>query len=85
MTLDEFGLGSMVLTISGEPLKWRISAPGLAVTPSSGTLREGVTQVINLRAHRVRNWCGAPASVTAPMTVHGLDDSVSTTVRWRTC
>ncbi|WP_329087834.1 MULTISPECIES: hypothetical protein [unclassified Streptosporangium] len=85
VTLDEFGLGSMVLTISGEPLKWRISAPGLAVTPSSGTLREGVTQVINLRAHRVRNWCGAPASVTAPMTVHGLDDSISTTVRWRTC
>ncbi|MEU4535545.1 hypothetical protein AB0G15_11835 [Streptosporangium sp. NPDC023825] len=85
VTLDEFGLGSMVLTISGEPLKWRISAPGLAVTPSGGTLREGVTQVINLRAHRVRNWCGAPASVTAPMTVHGLDDSISTTVRWRTC
>ncbi|WP_436757983.1 hypothetical protein [Streptosporangium sp. V21-05] len=85
VTLDEFGLGSMVLTISGEPLKWRISAPGLAVSPSSGTLREGVTQVINLRAHRVRNWCGAPASVTAPMTVHGLDDSVGTTVRWRTC
>ncbi|GAA4208091.1 hypothetical protein GCM10022252_72700 [Streptosporangium oxazolinicum] len=85
VTLDEFGLGSMVLTISGEPLKWRISAPGLAVSPSSGTLREGVTQVINLRAHRVRNWCGAPASVTAPMTVHGLDDSIGTTVRWRTC
>ncbi|MEU8379079.1 hypothetical protein [Streptosporangium sp. NPDC048865] len=85
VTLDEFGLGSMVLTISGEPVKWRISAPGLAVSPSSGTLREGVTQVINLRAHRVRNWCGAPASVTAPMTVHGLDDSISTTVRWRTC
>ncbi|MGJ6965473.1 hypothetical protein ACSDR0_26555 [Streptosporangium sp. G11] len=85
VTLDEFGLGSMVLTVSGEPLKWRISAPGLAVSPSSGTLREGVTQVINLRAHRVRNWCGAPASVTAPMTVHGLDDSITTTVRWRTC
>ncbi|MEU3168752.1 hypothetical protein [Streptosporangium sp. NPDC006930] len=85
VTLDEFGLGSMVLTSSGEPLKWRISAPGLAVTPSGGTLREGVTQVINLRAHRVRNWCGAPASATAPVTVHALDDSISTTVRWRTC
>ncbi|MET8046074.1 hypothetical protein ABZU75_00590 [Streptosporangium sp. NPDC005286] len=85
VTLDEFGQGSMVLTVSGEPLKWRISAPGLAVSPSDGTLREGVTQVINLRAHRIRNWCGAPASVTAPLTVHGLDDSISTTVRWRTC
>ncbi|MGW2198218.1 hypothetical protein ACWCSH_38520, partial [Streptosporangium sp. NPDC001682] len=85
VTLDEFGQGSMILTISGEPLKWRISAPGLAVSPSDGTLREGVTQVINLRAHRIRNWCGAPASVTVPLTVHGLDDSISTTVRWRTC
>ncbi|MEU0478413.1 hypothetical protein ABZ260_04400 [Streptosporangium sp. NPDC006013] len=85
VTLDEFGQGSMILTISGEPLKWRISAPGLAVSPSDGTLREGVTQVINLRAHRIRNWCGAPASVTTPLTVHGLDDSISTTVRWRTC
>ncbi|MFF5114800.1 hypothetical protein [Streptosporangium sp. NPDC000509] len=85
VTLDEFGLGSMVITSSGEPLKWRISAPGLAVSPSGGTLREGVTQVINLRAHRVRNWCGAPASATAPVTVHALDDSISTTVRWRTC
>ena len=85
VTLDEFGLGSMVLTASGEPLKWHISAPGLAVSPSSGTLREGHTQVINLRAHRVRNWCGAPASATAPVTVHALDDSISTTVRWRTC
>ncbi|MEV4751447.1 hypothetical protein AB0K21_34225 [Streptosporangium sp. NPDC049248] len=85
VTLDEFGQGSMLLTLSGEPLKWRISAPGLAVSPSDGTLREGVTQVINLRAHRIRNWCGAPASVTAPLTVHGLDDSITTTVRWRTC
>ncbi|WP_326646133.1 hypothetical protein OG884_15910 [Streptosporangium sp. NBC_01755] len=85
VTLDEFGQGSMVLTISGEPLKWRISAPGLAVSPSGGTLRAGVTQVINLRAHRIRNWCGAPASVTAPLTVHSLDDSIGTTVRWRTC
>ena len=75
----------VVLTISGEPLKWRISAPGLAVSPSDGTLREGVTEVINLRAHRIRNWCGSPATVTAPLTVHGLDDSISTTVRWRTC
>ncbi|GAA3002150.1 hypothetical protein [Streptosporangium longisporum] len=85
VALDEFGQGSLVLTLSGEPLEWRISAPGLVVSPSDGTLREGVTQVINLRAHRTRSWCGNPASVTAPLTVHGPDDSISTTVRWRTC
>ncbi|MEU4830062.1 hypothetical protein [Streptosporangium sp. NPDC023615] len=85
VTLDEFGQGSVILTLSGEPLTWRISAPGLAVSPSTGTLREGVTQVINLRAHRTRNWCGNPATVTAPLTVHGPDDSIGTTVRWRTC
>ncbi|MFC7646680.1 hypothetical protein ACFQX6_43595 [Streptosporangium lutulentum] len=33
VTLDEFGQGSIVLTLSGDPLTWRISAPGLAVTP----------------------------------------------------
>ncbi|GAA2844686.1 hypothetical protein GCM10010517_00910 [Streptosporangium fragile] len=85
VTLDEFGQGSMVLTVSGEPLKWRISAPGLAVSPSDGTLRQGQTEVVTLRAHRIRNWCGNPASVTAPLTVHGPDDSITATVRWRTC
>jgi hypothetical protein len=85
VTLDEFGQGSIVLTLSGDPLTWRISAPGLAVTPSSGTLKQGRTEVITLRAHRIRQWCGTPASVTAPLTVHGPDDSITTTVRWRTC
>ncbi|MGC5010062.1 hypothetical protein ACLQ2R_04800 [Streptosporangium sp. DT93] len=85
VALDEFGQGNLVLGLSGEPLTWRISAPGLAVSPSTGTLRQGTTQVINLRAHRVRNWCGNPATVTAPLTVHGPDDSIGTTVRWRTC
>ncbi|MBB2912619.1 hypothetical protein FHS43_003902 [Streptosporangium becharense] len=85
VTLDEFGQGSMIITVSGEPLKWRISAPGLAASPSDGTLRQGQTQVVSLRAHRVRNWCGNPASATAPLTVHGPDDSITTTVRWRTC
>ncbi|MFF0308774.1 hypothetical protein ACFYSC_15185 [Streptosporangium sp. NPDC004379] len=85
VTLDEFGQGSLLLTLTGEPLEWRISAPGLAVTPSSGTLRQGQTGVIVLRALRVRQWCGVPASVSAPLTVFGPDDSVTTTVRWRTC
>ncbi|MFI7043096.1 hypothetical protein [Streptosporangium sandarakinum] len=85
VTLDEFGQGSLLLTLTGEPLEWRISAPGLAVTPSSGTLRQGETSVIALRALRVRQWCGVPASVSAPLTVFGPDDSVTTTVRWRTC
>ena len=85
VTLDEFGQGSIVLTLSGDPLTWRISAPGLAVTPSSGTLKQGRTEVVTLRAHRIRQWCGTPASVTTPLTVHGPDDSITTTVRWRTC
>ncbi|MFC7646679.1 hypothetical protein ACFQX6_43590 [Streptosporangium lutulentum] len=41
--------------------------------------------MITLRAHRIRQWCGTPASVTTPLTVHGPDDSITTTVRWRTC
>lgn len=85
VTLDEFGQGSLVLTISGAALDWRITAPGLAVSPSNGTLEQGRTSVITLRAHRIRQWCGVPSSVTAPLTVHGPDDSITTTVRWLTC
>ncbi|ACZ91869.1 hypothetical protein [Streptosporangium roseum] len=85
ITLDEFGQGSLILTVSGASLDWRITAPGLSVTPSSGTLKQGRTDVIVLRAHRIRHWCGVPSSVTAPLTVHGPDDSITTTVRWSTC
>lgn len=85
VTLDEFGQGSLILTVSGASLDWRITAPGLSVTPSSGTLKQGRTDVIVLRAHRIRHWCGVPSSVTAPLTVHGPDDSITTTVRWSTC
>ncbi|MFJ2033497.1 hypothetical protein [Streptosporangium sp. NPDC087985] len=85
VTLDEFGQGSLVLTDSKASLDWRITAPGLAVTPSSGTLKQGRRDVINLRALRIRRWCGVPASVTAPLTFYGLNDSITTTVRWLTC
>lgn len=85
MTLDEFGQGSLVLTVSEDSLEWRITAPGLTVTPSSGTLKQGRTDVINLRALRNRYWCGFPGAVTAPLTFYGPDDSITTTVRWLTC
>ncbi|GAA4234418.1 hypothetical protein GCM10023075_52920 [Streptosporangium album] len=85
VTLDEFGQGSLLLTVSEKTLEWRITAPGLSVTPSSGTLKQGRTDVINLRALRIRRWCGVPATVTAPLTFHGPTDSITTTVRWLTC
>ncbi|GLW11128.1 hypothetical protein Misp01_62560 [Microtetraspora sp. NBRC 13810] len=85
VSLDDFGWGSMPLTFTGPPLEWRITAPGLEATPSSGTLEDGQTQVVVLRALRVRNWCGAPAEVTAPLTLHGPQGSITTTVRWSTC
>ncbi|MFF5205079.1 hypothetical protein [Streptosporangium sp. NPDC000396] len=85
VTLDEFGQGNMVLTLSEGSLEWRISAPGLIVSPSSGTLKPGRTDVITLRAQRIRHWCGVPTSVTTSLTVQGPDDSITTTVRWRTC
>jgi hypothetical protein len=83
--LDEFGRGSLTLAVTGAALEWRISASGLVVSPSSGVLEPGDTAVISLRALRVRHWCGAPAPATAPLTLHGPEDSVVTTVRWRTC
>ncbi|GAA3096774.1 hypothetical protein [Streptosporangium carneum] len=85
VTLDEFGQGNMLLTVTGPAMRWRISAPGLVVSPSSGTSRPGHPDVITLRALRIRHWCGTPFSATAPLTVHGPDDSITTTVRWQTC
>jgi hypothetical protein len=86
VTLDEYGRGSVTLTVtSGDPLTWRAAAPGLVVSPSAGTLKRGDTSVITLRALRVRHWCGPAPFVTVPLTLHGPDDSISTTVRWRTC
>ncbi|MFC6577511.1 hypothetical protein [Planomonospora parontospora] len=86
VTLDEYGRGSMTLTVtSGDPLAWRAAAPGLVVSPSTGTLERGDKSVITLRALRVRHWCGPAPFVTVPLTLHGPDDSISTTVRWRTC
>ncbi|WP_204065242.1 hypothetical protein [Planobispora siamensis] len=86
VVLDEYGRGSMIISsVSGDEVRWRLSAPGLAVSPADGTLKRGDTAVITVRALRVRHWCGAAAPVTAPMTLHGPDDSISTVVRWRTC
>ncbi|MEU0519779.1 hypothetical protein [Streptosporangium sp. NPDC006007] len=85
VTLDEFGQGSMLLTVTGPSLTWRISAPGLTVHPAGGTSNQGHTEVITLRAHRIRHWCGTPSLVTTPLTVRGPTDSISTTVRWQTC
>ncbi|GHH66019.1 hypothetical protein GCM10017673_11040 [Streptosporangium violaceochromogenes] len=85
VTLDEFGQGSMLLAVTKGTLAWRISAPGLTVSPSSGTSAQGHTDVITLRAHRIRHWCGTPSSVTVPLTVHGPAGSATTTVRWQTC
>ncbi|MEV7008457.1 hypothetical protein [Streptosporangium sp. NPDC051022] len=86
VTLDEFGQGNMMLTVTGgADLRWRITAPGLTVTPSSGTSRAGHPDVIVLRALRIRHWCGTPFQATTPLTVYGPDDSITTTVRWQTC
>ncbi|WP_157545307.1 hypothetical protein [Microtetraspora fusca] len=88
VTLDEFGRGTMTLTVSEGAegsINWRISAPGLVVTPSKGTLKRGGSGVVSVRALRVRYWCGDPEAVTAPLTVHGPSESITTTVRWRTC
>ncbi|MFC4057155.1 hypothetical protein ACFOWE_02550 [Planomonospora corallina] len=96
VTLDAYGQGTLTLTsapaastsatASQEPLTWRLSAPGLVASPSEGTLGRGDTAVVTLRALRVRHWCGPAPAVSAPLTLHGPDDdSISTTVRWRTC
>lgn len=85
VTLDEFGQGNILLTVTGSPLRWRVTAPGLTVRPSSGTSRPGRPDVITLRAHRIRHWCGTPFTATTSLTVHGPDDSITTTVRWQTC
>ncbi|GAA0380577.1 hypothetical protein GCM10009530_34140 [Microbispora corallina] len=86
LALDDFGRGRLTLTAgSGATLRWRITAPGLSVTPSSGTLKPGQTGVISVRALRVRYWCGVPAPVTAPLELHGPKGTATTTVRWRTC
>jgi hypothetical protein len=85
VTLDEFGRGNMTLSVSGPSVEWHISAPGLVVTPSSGTVKEGDSNVVTVRALRVRYWCGAPQAVSAPLTVDGPDDSITATVHWRTC
>ncbi|MFD0657343.1 hypothetical protein [Thermocatellispora tengchongensis] len=88
VTLNDYGQGTMRLTLADEdagPADWRIAAPGLVAEPSSGTLKPGRTQVVTLRALRVRHWCGAPAPVTAPLTLYGPKGSATTSVRWSTC
>ncbi|PZG14378.1 hypothetical protein C1I98_39565 [Spongiactinospora gelatinilytica] len=86
VALDDYGRGSIAISLSrGRAVKWEVTAPGLLATPSSGTLRAGQRAVISLRALRVRNWCGAATPMTAPLTVQGDDDSITTPVRWRTC
>ncbi|WP_156081032.1 hypothetical protein [Microbispora rosea] len=86
VTLDAFGRGTLTLsTTSGKPVKWRISAPGLMVEPSSGTLKPGHTDVLTVRALRVRYWCGVPSPVTAPLELHGPKGKGTATVRWSTC
>lgn len=87
VALDAFGRGTLTLsTTSGKPVKWRISAPGLVVEPSSGTLKPGRTAVVTVRALRVRYWCGVPSPMTAPLKLHGPKGNKGTaTVRWSTC
>ncbi|MBX6386774.1 MAG: hypothetical protein IRZ07_27990, partial [Microbispora sp.] len=87
ITLDAFGRGTLTLsTTSGKPVKWRISAPGLVVEPSSGTLKPGHTLVLTVRALRVRYWCGVPSPMTAPLELHAPKGKKGTaTVRWSTC
>ncbi|MFC0861808.1 hypothetical protein ACFHYQ_05800 [Sphaerimonospora cavernae] len=86
--LDDFGRGGITLsTTSQKPLKWRITANDLVVEPSSGTLRPGRSDVLSVRAQRVRYWCGPPPPAKAPLVLHGPTGSKSATVtvRWRTC
>ncbi|MEU7882246.1 hypothetical protein [Microbispora bryophytorum] len=86
VTLDAFGRGTLTLsTTSGKPVKWRISAPGLMVEPSSGTLKPGHTDVLTVRALRVRYWCGVPSPVTASLELHAPKGKGTATVRWSTC
>ncbi|MFE3451614.1 hypothetical protein ACFXJ8_22090 [Nonomuraea sp. NPDC059194] len=85
VSLDEFGRGTITLNVPGEPVSWRISAPGLAVTPSTGTSGDGDPAVVQVRALRFRHWCGDPSPVEAVLTVHGPADSLTTRVRWNTC
>ncbi|MBE3010771.1 hypothetical protein IL992_16430 [Microbispora sp. NEAU-D428] len=86
VTLDAFGRGTLTLsTTSGKPVKWRISAPGLVVEPSSGTLKPGHTDVLTVRALRVRYWCGVPSPMTTPLELHGPKGKRTATVRWSTC
>ncbi|RBQ14071.1 hypothetical protein DP939_42610 [Spongiactinospora rosea] len=86
VALDDYGRGSIAISLTrGRAVKWEVTAPGLQATPSSGTLRPGQRAVISLRALRVRNWCGAATPMTAPLTVQGDGDTITTPVRWRTC
>jgi hypothetical protein len=86
LTLDDFGRGRLTLLATSQTtLEWRMTAPGLSVVPSRGTLKPGRTAVITVRALRVRYWCGVPAAVTAPLVLHGPKGTATTTVRWRTC
>ncbi|KAA9373688.1 hypothetical protein F5972_34455 [Microbispora cellulosiformans] len=86
ITLDAFGRGTISLsTTSGKAVKWRISAPGLSVAPSSGTLKPRHTAVLTVRALRVRYWCGVPAPTTTPLVLHGPKGERTATVRWSTC
>ncbi|MBO4275608.1 hypothetical protein GSF24_34110, partial [Microbispora triticiradicis] len=86
ITLDAFGRGTISLsTTAGKSVKWRITAPGLSVVPSSGTLKPRHTAVLTLRAQRVRYWCGVPAPTTTPLVLHGPKGERTATVRWSTC
>ncbi|MEV2273285.1 hypothetical protein [Nonomuraea africana] len=85
ITLDDFGRGTITLNLPGEPVSWRITAPGLAVTPSAGTSGDGDPAVIRVRALRFRHWCGDPSPTEAVLTVQGPSDSLTTRVRWNTC
>ncbi|WP_405087459.1 hypothetical protein [Microbispora sp. NBC_01389] len=86
ITLDAFGRGTISLsTTAGKAVKWRISAPGLSVAPSSGTLKPQHTAVLTVRALRVRYWCGVPAPTTTPLVMHGPKGERTATVRWSTC
>ncbi len=85
VSLDEFGRGTITLNLPGEPVSWRITAPGLAVTPSTGTSGDGDPAVIQVRALRFRHWCGDPSPTEAVLTVQGPADSLTTRVRWNTC
>ncbi|MEU4331555.1 hypothetical protein [Nonomuraea dietziae] len=85
IALDDFGRGTITLNVPGEPVSWRIIAPGLAVTPSTGTSGEGDPAVIRVRALRFRHWCGDPSPTEVVLTVQGPSDSLTTRIRWKTC